>query len=205
MGRVKKTAKQTAKKTTVRIPPARTARLATKRVTPKQAAFIREYRLDLNATQAAIRAGYSPKTAAVIGYQNLRKLQIKALIAGGEAKALAKADLSAQNVLEVIRRHLMRDLATFVQEDGHLKPVNELTPNQIMLLDRVVRKPDGSATYWIDPPHKWAKMAAQHFSLLTERVEMVDPRHIEDKLIEARERAVKAGHAKKYPDVGKAT
>ena len=99
----------------------------------------------------------------------------------------------------------MRDLATFVQEDGHLKPVNELTPNQIMLLDRVVRKPDGSATYWIDPPHKWAKMAAQHFSLLTERVEMVDPRHIEDKLIEARERAVKAGHAKKYPDVGKAT
>ena len=48
-------------------------------------------------------------------------------------------------------------------------------------------------------------MAAQHFSLLTERVEMVDPRHIEDKLIEARERAVKAGHAKKYPDVGKAT
>ena len=72
MGRVKKTAKQTDKKPTVRIPPARTARLATKRVTPKQAAFIREYRLDLNATQAAIRAGYSANTASEIGYENLR-------------------------------------------------------------------------------------------------------------------------------------
>ena len=48
-------------------------------------------------------------------------------------------------------------------------------------------------------------MAAQHFSLLTERVEMVDHRHVEEILIEARDRAVKAGHAKKYPDVGKAT
>ena len=77
--------------------------------------------------------------------------------------------------------------------------------DQIRLLDRVVRKPDGSATYRLDPPYKWTEMAAKHFSLLTERVELVDHRHIEDKLIEARERAVKAGHAKKNPDVGKAT
>ena len=53
--------------------------------------------------------------------------------------------------------------------------------------------------------HKWVEMAAKHFSLLTERVELVDHRHIEDKLIEARERAVEAGHAKKHPDVGNAT
>ena len=42
-------------------------------------------------------------------------------------------------------------------------------------------------------------------SLLTAGGELVDHRHIEDKLIEARDRAVKAGHAKKNPDVGKAT
>ena len=99
----------------------------------------------------------------------------------------------------------MRDLSAYVQADGHLKPLHELTPDQIRLLDGVVRKPDGSATYRLNPPYKWVEMAAKHFSLLTERVELVDPSHIEDKLIEARERAVKAGHAKKYPDVGKAT
>ena len=76
---------------------------------------------------------------------------------------------------------------------------------QIRLLDGVVRKPDGSATYRLNPPYKWVEMAVRHFSLLTERVELVDHRHIEDKLIEARERAVKAGHAKKHPDIGKAT
>ena len=205
MGSAKKTAKKIAKKKTARLPPPRPARLATtKGLTPKQAAFVREYRLDLNATKAAIRAGYSAKTASEIGYENLRKPQIKKLIAESEAKALAKADLSAQNVLEVIRRHLMRDLSTYVQEDGNLKPVDELTPDQIMLLDRVVRKSDGSATYWLDTPHKWTEMAAKHFSLLTERVEMVDHRHVEEILIEARDRAAKAGHGKKNPDVGKA-
>ena len=98
----------------------------------------------------------------------------------------------------------MRDLSTYVQEDGNLKPVDELTPDQIMLLDRVVRKSDGGATYWLDTPHKWTEMAAKHFSLLTERVEMVDHRHVEEILIEARDRAAKAGHGKKNPDVGKA-
>ena len=158
-----------------------------------------------NATQAAVKAWYSPKAAGFIGHENLRKPNIKAKLAESEAKALAKADLSAQHVLEVIRRHVMRDLSAYVQADGHLKPLHELTPDQIRLLDGVVRKPDGSATYRLNPPYKWVEMAAKHFSLLTERVELVDHRHIEDKLIEASERAVKAGHAKKHPDVGKAT
>ena len=68
-----------------------------------------------------------------------------------------------------------------------------------------MEEPDGTLTYRIESLFKWVEMAAKHFSLLTERVEMVDHRHIEDKLIEARERAVTAGHAKKNPDVGKAT
>lgn len=42
----------------------------------KQEAFCREYLIDQNATQAAIRAGYSEKTAASIGAENLRKPQI---------------------------------------------------------------------------------------------------------------------------------
>ena len=49
-------------------------------LTPKQAMFVREYLIDLNATQAAIRAGYKEKNAAVIGCQNLIKLNIAAAI-----------------------------------------------------------------------------------------------------------------------------
>ena len=46
-------------------------------LTPKQQCFVEEYLVDLNATQAAIRAGYSKKTAKTIAAQNLAKLPIR--------------------------------------------------------------------------------------------------------------------------------
>lgn len=50
------------------------------KMTPKQVKFAEEYLIDLNATQAAIRAKYSKKTAGEIGFQNLKKLEIKEYI-----------------------------------------------------------------------------------------------------------------------------
>ncbi len=50
-------------------------------LTQKQEQFAREYLIDLNATRAAIRAGYSSRSAAEIGYENLRKPEIAALVA----------------------------------------------------------------------------------------------------------------------------
>ena len=168
--------------------------------------FVAEYLIDHNGTRAAMAAGYSARSAKQLASHLLRDIRVKALVGEGEKTLLATAALSAQNVLEVIRCHLMRDISQFVREDdGQLKALNELTPEQIQIIDTIVRNADGTTTYRIESLYKWAKLAAQHFSLLTERVEMDDPRHIEDKLIEARERAVKAGHAKKYPDGGKAT
>ena len=50
------------------------------KLTKKQQLFVEEYLIDLNATQAAIRAGYSPETATVIGCENLIKPNIKSEI-----------------------------------------------------------------------------------------------------------------------------
>ena len=50
------------------------------KLNPKQHRFVEEYLIDLNATQAAIRAGYSAKMARFIGAQNLTKLNIQAAI-----------------------------------------------------------------------------------------------------------------------------
>ena len=50
------------------------------KLTPKQKRFVAEYLVDLNATQAAIRAGYSEKRASEIGYQLLRKTTVQAAI-----------------------------------------------------------------------------------------------------------------------------
>lgn len=54
--------------------------MALPKLTPKQAAFVHEYLVDLNATQAAIRAGYKAKTAYQTGAENLRKPQIQQAI-----------------------------------------------------------------------------------------------------------------------------
>ena len=48
-----------------------------KKLTPKQERFVDEYLLDLNATQAAIRAGYSKRSARAIGAENLTKPNIQ--------------------------------------------------------------------------------------------------------------------------------
>ena len=62
-----------------------------KKLTAKQERFVAEYLIDLNATQAAIRAGYSKKTAGQIGEQNLKKLEIAAAVAEGCAKQEQRA------------------------------------------------------------------------------------------------------------------
>lgn len=66
---------------------------------PKQQRFVAEYLKDLNATQAAIRAGYSAKTAAVIGCENLTKPNIAAAIAEGQQKIAEKLAICAEDLI----------------------------------------------------------------------------------------------------------
>jgi phage terminase small subunit len=55
-------------------------------VSPKAERFVTEYLIDLNATKAAIRAGYSAKSAASIGEENLRKPEIAAAIKAAQSE-----------------------------------------------------------------------------------------------------------------------
>ncbi len=67
---------------------------------PKQERFISEYLIDLNATQAAIRAGYSAHTAKSIGQENLTKPAIASAIAAAQNKAAEKAGVTLDWLLE---------------------------------------------------------------------------------------------------------
>ena len=67
-------------------------------MTPRQEKFCVEYLIDLNATQAAIRAGYSKKTADRIANQNLRKLEIQSRIKKMRDEYYDKAIMSAKEV-----------------------------------------------------------------------------------------------------------
>ena len=74
------------------------------RLTAKQAAFVREYLVDLNATGAARRAGYSERTASEVGYENLRKPQISEAIENALAERANRTELTADEVIEGLKR-----------------------------------------------------------------------------------------------------
>lgn len=72
-------------------------------LTPKQAAFAREYLVDLNATQAAIRAGYSEKTAYSQGQRLLKNAEVQAAIAEAQAQRAKRTELTQDYVLNSLR------------------------------------------------------------------------------------------------------
>ena len=80
-------------------------------LTGKQKRFVEEYLCDLNATQAAIRAGYSAKTAEVVGYENLRKPQIAAAIQEETNKRSTRTEITADRVLREISHMALSLLA----------------------------------------------------------------------------------------------
>ena len=69
----------------------------------RQLRFVQEYLIDLNATQAAIRAGYSEKTAYVQGPRLLENVGVQDAIRFGQEKVLKKAEISAEMVLSGFR------------------------------------------------------------------------------------------------------
>lgn len=68
-------------------------------MTKKQKRFVEEYLIDLNATQAAIRAGYSPDTAKSIGSENLTKPDLQARIAKAMAERSKRTGVNADRVV----------------------------------------------------------------------------------------------------------
>jgi Terminase small subunit len=71
---------------------------------PRQQRFVAEYLVDLNATQAAIRAGYSPRTAAAIGHENLRKPEIAAAVASARNELTECTEVTIETVVAELAR-----------------------------------------------------------------------------------------------------
>lgn len=74
------------------------------KLTEKQKRFVEEYLIDLNATQAAIRAGYSVKTANEQGAQNLAKLSIKEEISKAMAERSKRTGINQDRVIEELAK-----------------------------------------------------------------------------------------------------
>lgn len=106
-------------------------------LTAKQQRFVDEYLIDLNATQAAIRAGYSAKTAGQIGDENLKKPQIAAAVAERMKAREQRTEITQDMVLRELAKIGFSDIRRIVKwgetelraadgEDGDVMPFHGL-------------------------------------------------------------------------------
>jgi len=96
-----------------------------KELTPKQSRFVEEYLIDLNATQAAIRAGYSAKTANDQIGKLMATPHIKAAIDAARAARSEETKIDAAWVLKRLALEADADLADIYSENGAIKPVHD--------------------------------------------------------------------------------
>ena len=115
----------------------------TKDLTAKQKLFVAEYLIDLNATQAAIRSGYSEKTAQAIGAENLTKPLIASAIQEAMDKRSAKTEINAEYVLNGIKG----------------------------VIERCTKEVNESDKFDPSPALKGYELLGKHLKLFTEKVE----------------------------------
>lgn len=117
--------------------------MAKNQLTPRQAAFVREYLIDLNATQAAIRAGYSEKTAGRTAHENLKKPEIAQAIQEAQTERAERLELTQDDVVRGLHKeatlegegsshsarvaawaHLGKHLGMFKEQQEHSGGIN---------------------------------------------------------------------------------
>lgn len=136
-------------------------------MTPKQQRFVDEYLIDLNATQAAIRAGYSEKTAGQIGEENLKKPEIAALVQAAMDARSERTEITADYVLQSI--------VSTMERCKQVQPVFDRKGDPVE-----VETPDGGVarayTFNAAGVLKGAELLGKHLKLFTDRVQLsTDP------------------------------
>lgn len=179
-------------------------------LTPKQALFVREYLVDLNATQAAIRAGYSERTAEKIGSENLYKPEVRAAIDAAKAERSEKTGITAERVLLEIGRMALWDPAEIMLEIGKDAPdlAQDISvdddgkiwglrgPRDIRRLPEDVRRAivgwgwdrNQNFTVKLADKSKALDQLARHLSLYNDKLEVTGLDALADRLTRARER-----------------
>jgi phage terminase small subunit len=157
------------------------------RLTPKQERFVQEYLVDLDATKAAIRAGYSEKTAAAIGYENLRKPHVNEAVEKAKAERSERTLVTVDQVVEELAKigfSNMTRVASWGPDGSSLKGSSEISEGDARCVSEVsvnttVRTDKyGDVTETVNARVKLhdklsaLKMLGQHLGMFVERKEV---------------------------------
>jgi phage terminase small subunit len=126
----------------------------------RQERFVEEYLIDVNATQAAIRAGYSPRTAEAQGSRLLSNVKVQRVIAARMAKRSKRTEVAADRTLLEIARIAFSDLRRLFHEDGRLKHPLEWhddTAASVASVEVVTRTLDNGEVEYVRKIKLWDK------------------------------------------------
>jgi len=163
----------------------------------KRELFAREYLKDLNASAAAVRAGYSSVRAGQTGHELLRTLEVADRIAELAADRSARLEVDTDTVLRELLRMLQSDPADLVNEDGTMKPLHEIPLDARRAIASIetsdIRNVDGEVIGRLHKVKFWnkeraAEMLARHLSLFADKI-TVDIDGLAAKIVAARDRS----------------
>ena len=171
------------------------------KLTPKQEMFCHEYLIDLNATQAAIRAGYSEKTANRIATENLSKPVIKNRIDELKADRCERTQIDADYVLMRLVDVDRLDVADILDKDGSMMPILDwpkVWRQSISGID-LMEIPNGEDTSSIIKKIKWPdkvknlELLGKHVDVgaFKDRLEVSGNLGLSERMKKARERSGK--------------
>jgi len=97
-----------------------------KKLNARESAFVREYLVDLNASQASIRAGYSDKTSRQIGARLLTKVHIQTALGHGMERRAAKTEVTQERVIKELLALATVDISEAFDDMGQMKPLKDI-------------------------------------------------------------------------------
>jgi phage terminase small subunit len=165
------------------------------KLTDRQQAFVDEYLLDLNARQAAIRAGYTTTKSSNTGYNLLRLPKITAEIARRSAHRSEKTQISQERVLLEIARLAFNDPRRAFDDKGVLLPIKDWPAEVAAAISSIkvveVKDSQGEVTGELKEIKFWDKgkqleLAARHLGLFLDKLEISTP--VSQMILAARQR-----------------
>lgn len=160
--------------------------------TDRQVRFVEEYVIDKNATQAALRAGYSKKTAGVIGNENLKKPEIAAAIKVLLGKMAEESGISAERVLKEYAKIAFAEMSDFANWNGKtikLKDSKELTSEQRAAVAEVTQTQSGLKVKLHDKKGALDSLA-RHLGLFVDKIQINLSNMTDEEIIAAMQKAV---------------
>jgi len=151
--------------------------MSKEKLTDKQEKFCQEYLIDLNATQAAIRAGYSEKRADQSGYQLLSNIEISKRIQELMDKRSERTQITQDMVVKELSKlgfSNMQDYAIWNGSSVTLTDSNKLTPDQAACVSEVsqtITKDGGSIRFKLHDKKGALELLGKHLNMFKEQHE----------------------------------